>query len=378
MIDIRRFFLICSVLIVGRQFTIAQTTEDFEAETTGATTFSDNGQNFTITNGPGETTYDIEFYASGGWNGTAVDNKFIDNSSGGPPTGDGSSFTITTTDGTDIYLKSFYLFVSNRSLSNSGQPTTLTFVGKKDGATVFTVTKTTGIVDGSTFSPNNGFTFIDFSVEGGSDNSNTAMDEIVISSTNNADYLALDAFRWANLPLPIQFSDLNFSCTGDVSLASWSTEETGTSDYFELERSLDQVAWAKVEGTRTASRGTGSHAYQIQHSAEPGWYRILHALVDGQKSYSEVHYLDCTEISGIAIWPNPGDGSMYIRPDEHSAIRRLELFDLSGRLYYSDEPQGEISETLGMDLRGLLGPGLYLLRVTDDSGNQVCRKVEIR
>lgn len=190
-----QFFLLLGIFFNGN-FLIAQSIEDFESETTGSTTFTNNGQNFTITNGTGETTYDIEFFSAGGWNGTGVDNKFIDNTSGTPTTGDGSSFAITTTDGTDITVKSFYLFVSNRSLTGPGTPTTITIEGKKDGGNVFTITKTTGIVDGSTFTPNNGFTFIDLASEGGTDNSNENIDELVISTTGAADYLALDAFSW--------------------------------------------------------------------------------------------------------------------------------------------------------------------------------------
>ncbi len=190
------FFLLLGIFFLNSNYLIAQSTEYYESETIGSTTFTDNGQGFTITNGTGETTYDIETFTNGGWNGTGVDDNFIDNSSGTPATGDGSSFTITTTDGTDITVKSFYLFVSNRNLSGPGTPTTITIEGKKDGSNVFTITKSSGIVDGSTFTPNNGFTFIDFVTEGGTDNSNKNIDELIISSTGFADYLALDAFTW--------------------------------------------------------------------------------------------------------------------------------------------------------------------------------------
>ena len=218
-------WLIASVLFSNVAF--SQTTELFETETIGGTTFTDNSQGFTIVNGPGETTYDVENFTNGGWDGSNKDNRFIDNSAGAPATGDGSSFTVKTTDGTDIYMKSFYLFVSNRTLSNSGQPTTLTFTAKKNGSTVYTVVKTSGIVDGSTFSPDNGYTFIDFSTEGGSDNSTTAMDEIVISSTGNADYLALDAMTWDNVPactdpdVPTVTRSANNVCPGTNVTLDW-------------------------------------------------------------------------------------------------------------------------------------------------------------
>ena len=191
----KKLLFICFIFFLGNETLNAQTTEVFETETAGATTFTDNSQNFTITNGPGETTYDIESVGSAGWNGTAPDNQFIDNSSGSPTTNDGSSFTITTTAGTDITIKSFYLFVSKRNLT-TGVSTVLTFTGKKDGTTVYTVVKSTGIIDGANFTPNNGFNFINLATEGGSNNSNTAVDELIISSTSNGDYLALDAFTW--------------------------------------------------------------------------------------------------------------------------------------------------------------------------------------
>ncbi|MCF7569671.1 T9SS type A sorting domain-containing protein [Sabulilitoribacter arenilitoris] len=189
------FFLLLGILLNGNSL-FAQSTEDFESEATSGTTFTDSGQNFTITNGAGESTYDIEFFSNGGWNGTAVDNKFIDNSSGTPTQNDGTSFIITTTDGTDITIKSLYIFVSTRALANPSS--TLTIVGKKDGEVtpVFTITKNSGFSNVETFSPNNGFTLIDFSTEGGIDNSDKNVDELIISATANGDYLALDALTW--------------------------------------------------------------------------------------------------------------------------------------------------------------------------------------
>ncbi len=170
----------------------AQGTEDFESETTGATTFTENGQAFTITNGPGESTYDIEFFATGGWNGTSTDDKFIDNSNGLPIQNDGTSFTITTTDGADISVTSLYIFIATRSLLN---PTSeLTITGKKNGGTEYTITKSSGFSNVQTFSPNNGFTLIDFATAGAADYSTTKVDELIFSTTFNGDYIALDNF----------------------------------------------------------------------------------------------------------------------------------------------------------------------------------------
>lgn len=185
-------FLLIGFALINAGNLFSQTTEDFETETVGASTFSNNGEPFTITNGAGETNYGIYEFSNGGWNGTGADNKFIDNSGGNPPANDGSSFSISTTNGTDITVKSLYLFVAKRNLT-TGVSTVITITGKKDGATIYTIVKSSGIIDGANFAPNNGFTFIDFSTEGGVDNSTQNIDEIILSTTGNADYLALDA-----------------------------------------------------------------------------------------------------------------------------------------------------------------------------------------
>ncbi|MGR7813226.1 T9SS type A sorting domain-containing protein [Lacinutrix undariae] len=214
----------------------AQTTEAFEYETGGSTSFTDNGQIFNIssedplelfnifksgTNDNGSTDTGLGF----GWGGSSVDDQFIDNTGSSNNNGlnNGSTFTIETNDGTDISVKSFYLFVSDR-IQNPAT-TTVTITGKKDGSTVYTIVKSSGFFNGA-YSPNNGFTLIDLATQGGSDNSNIAVDEIVVASTSNADYLALDAFTWGVAPvctapaIPTAVSAPGIICDGNAALIS--------------------------------------------------------------------------------------------------------------------------------------------------------------
>jgi len=185
--------LIFLISLIGIPLIQAQTTEDFEGDTAGATTFTDDGQNFTITNGVGESDYDIEFVIDAGWNGTNTDHKFVDDSDSTAAQNDGTSFSIRTTDGTDITIKSLYLFVSRRNVTfpHSG---TVTITGKRNGSDVYTITKSSGFV--SSLATNNGYTFFNFSTEGSIDNSDKSIDELLFSSTGDADYMALDGLKW--------------------------------------------------------------------------------------------------------------------------------------------------------------------------------------
>ncbi len=172
----------------------AQGTEVFETETTGTATFTEGGKTFNVTNGPGET-YAIFNLADAGWNGTTPDNKFLDNSSGIAAYGDGSSFIISSSDASLFAVRELYLFCSTNALANHSG--TLTIEGKVGPTTIFTIVKSAGFSNVSTLTPSNGFTLIDFATEGTGDYSDMAINQLVISSTGNLDYMALDAFKWA-------------------------------------------------------------------------------------------------------------------------------------------------------------------------------------
>ena len=190
------FLAIISSLILTK--VNAQSTEDFENVTLGSTEFINNSQSFTISSNATGNTFQISTFIDAGWNGIAIDQRYIDND---VPDNDidGTSFIISTKDGTDIFIENLYCFLSTALIGNTAN-SILTIEGKKDGATMYTITKNSGFSDVETFSPNNGYTLIDFSTEGGSDNSNIAVDELVFTTTNDGDYISLDAFTWSSSP----------------------------------------------------------------------------------------------------------------------------------------------------------------------------------
>ena len=184
-----------------------QNIESFEDETDNAITFTTNGQSFTIESGTNEN-FIVKERQNFGWDGGAdtPDDKYVDNSANSS-TNDGTSFTIKTTDGADISINSLYLFVGTYDQTMVTNET-LTIEGKRDGNSIYTISKTSGFAyDGGS----NGFTFIDFSNENGVDNSATNVDELVFSSTSTADYLALDYLIWSSATLSTSNFEENIS-----------------------------------------------------------------------------------------------------------------------------------------------------------------------
>lgn len=352
--------------------TYAQSTEDFETETTGATTFTDNGQGFTITNGSGEISYDIELVANAGWNGSSVDDKFIDNSGGTPSTNDGSSFTISTTDGTDITITDLYLFVSKRNLT-PGVSTTITINGKKDGATVYTITKNTGIVDGANFTPNNGFTFIDFTTEGGADNSILNIDELIISTTGNADYLALDAFKWGDEVLPIELITFNGRTEDTNVKLTWQTASELNNEKFEIEEGQDGRAFQKIG--EVAGKGTTleqqDYSFEVKNPRNGiSYYRLKQIDFDGEFEYSKVISVNFKgENRDVgAFYPNPSKSGLvnldYTSQTDDEIV--VSVFDVTGKLVVNQVQQiSNGDNNLSFDFSEL-NTGIYIVKIGDE------------
>ena len=162
--------------------------EDFEDNS--GTSFTNNGQSFTVSG----SNAAIVTFSNYGWNGTANDDRYIDNDADADAN-DGAEITIATSDGTDILIQSFYVYCAEDDYTRSASAN-LTITGKKNSVTQFTVSKTSGFNTTSTY---NGYNFIDLEVEGGSDNSTTLIDELVLSTTGVYDYLAIDALNWATV-----------------------------------------------------------------------------------------------------------------------------------------------------------------------------------
>ncbi|SOE20264.1 hypothetical protein SAMN06298216_0758 [Spirosomataceae bacterium TFI 002] len=189
------FLLALVAIVLSFRPSFAQSTEFFEAETSGTTTFTDNSQSFSITS---EIGYYINEYPSAGWNGASPDNKFIDNSGlFDVNLNNGTTFSITSA--TNFSVNNFWLFVADGTGTGFLNPSSgsLTITGNLGVTQKFSFTiSAANFTAAFSNSPNNGFTFIDFSNQGGSNYSNIAIDKLTISGTNNIDYLALDAFKW--------------------------------------------------------------------------------------------------------------------------------------------------------------------------------------
>lgn len=186
------FLLICSLLI--STFSFAQTsTEVFETESAGSTSFTDNGVIFNIIshNAPA-SLFDIGNFANTGWSGTGNDNRYIDNTGTATLANANVSFSVKTTSNL-FKVNRFWVFLANH-LVNQNSTGTLTVTGKLSGVTKFTQTKTNGFA--TSLGTTNGYTLIDLTNLNGQNYSNIILDELRITIGGDYRYIGFDAFTW--------------------------------------------------------------------------------------------------------------------------------------------------------------------------------------
>lgn len=180
---------LCGLFI--SMLTFGQTsTEQFETESNGSSSFTDNGVIFNILSAV--NTYKVSgANPTSGWNGTSIDNRFIDNSGTGNQSA-GTSFSIKTT--SNLFKVNRFWLTAAAANGTLGVAGTITITGKLSGVTKFMQTKTVGF--NSTTAITNGYTLIDMTNLNGQNYSNLVIDQLQITAGGNFQYLKFDAFTW--------------------------------------------------------------------------------------------------------------------------------------------------------------------------------------
>lgn len=174
------FFLVTTLGL----FTAQAQIENFEALPDDANSFTNNSQPF-------ETVGDFEVQAMFAGTGASGSNKYLDNDD---TPGIGTIYSIKTTDNALFTAKDVDIFLSIDSGITVGGSGGVIIRGKQGASTIFTVVKNSGIPTG--FAPDNGFFNVNFTTEGGVDNSVTNINVLEFELTGSFNYIAVDEFSF--------------------------------------------------------------------------------------------------------------------------------------------------------------------------------------
>jgi hypothetical protein len=170
-------------------------------------------------------------------------------------------------------------------------------------------------------------------------------------------------------PLPVELTSISAQRQADKAVAvKWATATEKSSNYFQVQRSLDGREFATV-ATVTA-RGTSSQAtaYTSLDKTAPMatlYYRLRQVDLDGTAAYSPVVTVAGTERTTLHLYPNPATEVLHVDAPAATSYRVLNLL---GQLVLT----GTTAEGATLNVR-TLPAGAYLLELHTAQGRQVSK-----
>ena len=160
-------------------------------------------------------------------------------------------------------------------------------------------------------------------------------------------------------------------------ILKWGTNVEVNSTHFEVERSLDGLAFERVGFVKAAGYSTEPQAYTYTDPEVAAlgvnrlFYRIKLIHNDGTYSYSsleELAILPDPEI-GIVVYPNPAHDELTISYSSNEPVGEVLIYNTIGQLMYKYEPkEGTLKEELEMRI-GSWATGMYYVQILTIRGN---------
>jgi hypothetical protein len=170
-------------------------------------------------------------------------------------------------------------------------------------------------------------------------------------------------------PLPVQLVNFTASAAGPAAVRlTWITASEVNSARFEVERSLDGVAFNQLGQVVAAGNSISAHTYDLTDTTLPSsgvlYYRLRQVDLDGTATYSPVRTVAVAR-AGLALFPNPTATGATLTGAALSTV--VHVLDALGRVVFTTKT--DATGTAILTLPTTLPSGVYLVR----AGQQAVR-----
>lgn len=180
---------------------------------------------------------------------------------------------------------------------------------------------------------------------------------------------------WQN-PLPVTLISFNVLKEGQTANLKWATSSEANSKGFEIQRSGDAASWTKIGYVESQNSNSSSqltyHFNDVSPLQGKGYYRLKMVDLDASFAYSRVVSVD---IKGemVYVLPNPTSGTIKLSKSNLSEVKKVELVNTNGQVVY----KAKQIPAEGINVKGLVSNGAYVLRVNYADGTQSSHKIVI-
>jgi Bacterial Ig domain/Bacterial cadherin-like domain len=185
--------------------------------------------------------------------------------------------------------------------------------------------------------------------------------------------------------LPVTGLKATANLQGTVATIKWETLSEYNTDYFILERSMDNISFSAVGNKVDAAGNSDTKLEYKQDDNVSGliqnaviYYRVKLTDIGGKIKYSNVAVVRLNKVIGITAWPNSFTSYVTIGVNvDRSTDLKISLTDAAGK-FIAEKNVHVVKGVSQFTLNGLdkLANGVYLLNVTDkNSGSKTIYKL---
>jgi hypothetical protein len=185
-----------------------------------------------------------------------------------------------------------------------------------------------------------------------------------IRSRNNPWGLVTAQEFIVNSTLPVTWLYVQGQMQANGALIKWATATESNTDRFEIEHSVDGIAFASTGTVTAAGNSSGETKYSFLHPLPAdgtNYYRIRQIDKDGRFTYSAVIKIFRTAVhNSIMVYPNPAQNFIILKLTEDKPAM-LSIFDMNGKIVQQQQlPPG--NQQHNISITNLPG-GMYQLQV---------------
>jgi hypothetical protein len=159
---------------------------------------------------------------------------------------------------------------------------------------------------------------------------------------------------------------------------SWATSQEQNSSYYDVERSSDQAAWAKIGTVQAKGYASTTSNYSLIDNLPikgTGYYRLKMVDLDGKFVYSKAIAVTSSSSNvPLVIYNNPFTDQIRLKVNVSMAQNlNLTVTNMLGQIYISQTYQAMAGDNYINMLPGAGGNGMYVLHIHGDSYDQTVK-----
>jgi hypothetical protein len=183
-------------------------------------------------------------------------------------------------------------------------------------------------------------------------------------------------------PLPIEFLSFNAKKSGNTTVVSWVTLTELENDYYEVERSTDDVSFRSIGKVVGAGTDYSKNEYNFvdeRPNSGINYYRLKQVDYEGRYSYSQIRsvYFDDAGIV-LSVYPNPVRYMLEMTSEKKEGEVMLQIIDIQGQVVFEKSYQrGDWNPSQRLNISNIV-EGMYMIVLKEANYSETARFVKVR